>query len=162
MKLVKESISFERYKDPKKALGLDIRELIEEWLKKNNFNSSGLQQNRINYAKQSYIINPDLTIDILFGWSVYLYEAIDELPEYIQFGEILGGSFTLENLGLTSMRGFPKKVNGDFSVRDNKLTSLEYCPEFVFGEFNCGDNTTQFTLDDVKNHCRVRGVIHTK
>ena len=48
MKLVKESISFERYKDPKKALGLDMRELIEEWLEKNNFSSSG-RQNRINY-----------------------------------------------------------------------------------------------------------------
>ena len=158
MKLVKESISFERYKDPKKALGLDIRELIEEWLKKNNFNSSGLQ-NRINYAKQSYIINPDLTIDILFGWSVYLYDAIDELPEYIQFGETFGGSFTLENLGLTTMRGFPKKVNGDFSVSGNKLTSLEYCPEFVRGDFDCSGNIKQFTVVEVKNRSRVLGEI---
>ena len=158
MKLVKESISFERYKDPKKALGLDMRELIEEWLEKNNFSSSG-RQNRINYSMQSYMINPNLTIDILFGWSVYLYEAINELPDYIQFGEIIGGSFTLENLGLTTMRGFPKKVNGDFSVLGNKLTSLEYCPEFVRDDFNCAENTKQFTEIEVKNRCRVNGEI---
>lgn len=61
---------------------------------------------------------------------------------------------------LTNLEGAPREVGGDFwTNRCNKLTSLEGAPEKVGGDFNCDVCGIDFTEDDVKEHCKVSGII---
>ena len=51
-------------------------------------------------------------------------------------------------------------INGSFYCYDNKLTSLEGSPEIVKGNFTCSRNKKKFTKDEVKKHCKVKGIIY--
>ena len=57
----------------------------------------------------------------------------------INFGKITG-NFDCSKLGLTSLKGAPKKVSGEFDCSENQLTSLEGAPQEVGGSFYCYDN----------------------
>lgn len=53
-----------------------------------------------------------------------------QLPDYINFN-ICEGHFTIQRLGLTTLRGCPKIVYGNFNCNDNNLTTLDFFPECV-------------------------------
>jgi hypothetical protein len=60
---------------------------------------------------------------------------------------------------ITSLQGGPEKVGGGFWCWGNKLTSLQGAPKEVGGDFNCSDNKKQFTKEDVKKVCKIKGNI---
>ena len=71
--------------------------------------------------------------------------------------EILGDFNCLDNQ-LTSLKGAPKKV-GYFDCSYNKLTSLEGVPREVGGFFRYVSDNVQFTEEDVRKVCKVKGEI---
>jgi hypothetical protein len=60
---------------------------------------------------------------------------------------------------LTSLEGAPKEVGGNFYCPNNQLTSLEGAPKEVGGSFWCYNNRKQFTIEDVRKVCKVKGNI---
>ena len=71
----------------------------------------------------------------------------------------VGGGFYCGHNQLISLEGCPQEVRGYFSCTYNKLTSLEGCPQEVRGNFYCYDNSGNFTEDDVRQYCNVKGKI---
>ena len=67
------------------------------------------------------------------------------------------GDFFCQGNNLTSLEGCPKIVEGTFNCGHNNLTSLEGCPEIVKGSFWCENqkNGHKFTVEEVRNHCKV-------
>lgn len=148
----------------KRQAGMDMRTKIEAWLKEYNI--------------RNYTINDDLTIDVK-GHVVLEGYTEKHLPDYIQFGKVVGfftinESPNLETLkgcpkevgidfycynckNLESLKGSPKIVGGNFSCRKcSKLESLENCPKEVGRDFVCSNCGKQFTEDDVKKVCKVK------
>ena len=139
------------------------RELIESWLKEYNI--------------KNYTINDDFTIDV-DGNVNLIRKNLTEFPDYIQF-DIVNDSFDCSENKLTSLRGCPKEVGGDFICSRNNLTSLEGAPKEVGGfdcsfnkltslrgvpkevggDFYCSNNKVQFTEEDVRKVCNVKGKI---
>lgn len=76
--------------------------------------------------------------------------------------EKVGERFSCTNNKLTSLRGVPEKVGGEFDCSYNKLTTLKGAPKYVGGEFWCSDNFTEFTEEDVRKVCDVRGGVYTQ
>ena len=76
------------------------------------------------------------------------------IPEYVS------GDFSCSYNKLTSLEGAPEYVGGDFYCIDNDLTSLRGAPEYVKGDFYCLSNSTQFTREDVRKVCDVKGKIY--
>ena len=157
MKLVKESISFQRGIDPKETLGIGQKYLIEKWLEEMKI--------------KDYIIRDDMTIDV--GAVELRDKGIVMLPEYIKFNRV--GEFQIRRNKLISLRGSPEYVEtffvcdnnqltslkyspkecGYFSCTGNLLTSLEGCPKIVHNDFWCEDNSKQFTIQEVLQYCKV-------
>ena len=77
----------------------------------------------------------------------------NDIPKYIS------GDFSCSNNKLTSLQYAPKYVGGDFFCDYNKLTSLQYAPKYVGGDFFCSNNTKQFTKEEVRAVCNVKGNI---
>lgn len=71
----------------------------------------------------------------------------------------IGGDFFCNDNKLTSLEGAPKQIDGDFNCRDNNLTSLEGAPKQV-DNFFCQNNDKQFTEDEVRAVCDVKGFIY--
>ena len=46
------------------------------------------------------------------------------------------------------------------TAHTNKLETLKYCPKIVKGNFDCEDNSKQFTIEEVKEKCKVGDYIH--
>ena len=165
MKTLNESI-LSRSSHGAKGFEAQRRGLIEDWLKEHGI--------------RNYTINKDLTINV--NGNVYL-SAIDlkEFPEYIQFGvvrgdfvcrinyltslrgvpRIVGGNFDCADNELTSLEGAPKEVGGYFDCSHNKLTTLKEAPENV-ASFYCSNNKVQFTEEDVRKVCKVKGKVIVK
>ena len=122
--LVRESISFQRNRDPKQALGVGVRVLIEEWLEE--------------MSVTNYVINDDLTIDV--NGEVYLdNKDLITFPEYIKFRNV-SGYFYCDYNQLTSLEGCPSTVGGSFLCGNNKKRFSEkevrkYCK--VNGNISC-------------------------
>jgi len=146
MKLVKESISFQRGVDPKNILGIGKRHLIEEWIKKWK-----------DEAKtKSYTINSDLSIDV-DSFHIFAVE-MGNFPEYIQFNRS-ENHFSIQRAGITTLRGCPVWVGGIFSYSENLLTSLEFCPKYIENTFYCYDNKVKFTQCNIPKGCIIKGDI---
>jgi hypothetical protein len=60
---------------------------------------------------------------------------------------------------LTSLEGAPETVGGDFYCGYNKLTSLVGVPKYVGGIFVCNDNPGNFTEEQVRAVCDVKGEV---
>jgi len=73
--------------------------------------------------------------------------------------EKVGGSFLCYYNSLTSLKGAPEKVGGDFYCSNNSLTSLEGAPKEVGRDFYCSNNTVNFTEEQVRAVCDVKGRI---
>jgi len=169
MKLVSESLNelykFEKKSDPLVSLGIGKKALITSWLD---------EMNIVNY-----IINDDLTIDVK-GY-VYLDDkGLDKFPDYIKFGKVGGyfycsnnqlvslegcpssvsGYFSCSNNQLVSLEGCPSSVGGGFYCYNNQLVSLEGCPVSVGGWFDCRNNKKQFSREEVKKVCKVKGNVY--
>ena len=72
----------------------------------------------------------------------------------------VGGGFICSGNKLTSLQGSPKKVGGNFYCNSNNLTSLQGGPKEVGGNFNCNSNSKQFTQQQVRKYCNVKGWIY--
>jgi hypothetical protein len=72
----------------------------------------------------------------------------------------VGGHFYCHNNQLTSLEGCPKEVGGHFSCSYNQLTSLEGCPKEVGRDFCCHNNKKEFSKEEVKRVCKVKGIIY--
>jgi len=105
---------FSEESDPIQDMGIGIKPLIENWLKK--------------YDIKHYKINDDLTITV--HGDLYLNEKMESLPYYINFYKVFG-NVDLVGLGLTTLKGCPQYISGYFSCHENLLTSLEGGPKKV-------------------------------
>ena len=109
------------------------------------------------------------------------WKTMTRLP--IRFGEV-GGWFdcsgctsltTLEGVpntvdgnfccsgctSITSLEGAPNTVGGYFSCSYcTSLTSLEGVPNTVGSDFYCRNTGRKFTIEEVRNHCKVKGDIY--
>lgn len=84
----------------------------------------------------------------------------EQLPDYIQFGEIIGGNFLCAYSKLTTAKGFPRKVGRTFDCSFSKLTSLDGMPEIVDRDFICLD--MPFTEEQIKaSKIKVTGKIYS-
>lgn len=91
------------------------------------------------YGVKNYTINDDYTIDVN-GYVNLVGRDLTEIPEYIQFGVVIG-DFNCYNNQLTSLKGCPKEVRlGNFLCHHNQLTSLEGAPKEVGRFFQCSFN----------------------
>jgi hypothetical protein len=88
--------------------------------------------------------------------------------EYVKNGKLnfqveikeVGGDFSCDYNNLSSLEGAPEKVGGDFYCSHNNLSSLEGCPKYVGGDFNIRNNTKEFTEEDVRAVCNVKGKVY--
>ena len=108
---------------------------IEEWIKKElNISTSDYQLDWIpnnGGKKPIYEINVN-------GRDVNLNDyRYEQLPDYIQFGEIVGGNFLCAYSKLTTAKGFPRVVGRTFDCSFSQLTSLDGMPKIVNRDFIC-------------------------
>ena len=61
----------------------------------------------------------------------------EQLPDYIQFGEIVGGNFLCAYSKLTTAKGFPRMVGLTFDCSFSQLTSLDGMPKTVDRDLIC-------------------------
>jgi hypothetical protein len=149
--LVNESISFERGGDPKKVLSIGVEHLIEKWLNENIWDYT--------LSRTKYIINPDMTIDMLTGCDLRQNSSKIIIPEYIKFRKI-NGFFTFPGRGVESLIGWsPEIVEESYHCNDNLLISLDGCPKIVYGDFTCQRNKKRFSKKYVRSKCDVQGII---
>jgi hypothetical protein len=85
---------------------------------------------------------------------------LTELPEILK-DITVGGSFYCYNNRLTSLEGSPKTVGGSFGCNNNLLTSLINAPTSVTGDFACYNNPGNFTEEQVRAVCDVKGTVYT-
>jgi len=90
----------------------------------------------IEYGIDDYTINPDGTVDVDGGVSLY-GRGLTKLP--LKFGYV-SGYFDCRRNQLTSLEGAPIEVGGDFSCNTNHLKSLEGGPQRVSRSFQCNEN----------------------
>lgn len=112
-----------------------FKKQIEDWItKKLNLSTSDYQLDWIpnnGGKKPIYEINVN-------GRDVNLNDyRYEQLPDYIQFGEIVGGNFLCAYSKLTTAKGFPRVVGRTFDCSFSQLTSLDGMPETVDRDFIC-------------------------
>jgi len=106
MKIVRESIEFERGLEPKQALSLGKRALIKKWF------------DDLGYGPDKYIINADLSVEVRV--SLYLYGTkITLLPDNLSVGEDL----YLTGSNITSLPD-NLSVEGSLYLAGTQITSL--------------------------------------
>lgn len=152
MKIIRESISFERGKGTKRSIGIGLREKIFNFLDPLTYDGSGKPY--YNKSLWHYEINDDLTITTFgfldFRHNEFVYKH-GRLPDYIKFKEhrkAPGSSF--EKFGkiaptnsyvsfaqswLNSLEGMPIRIEGSFAINHNDLKSLKGPTEEVVGDF---------------------------
>ena len=106
---------------------------------------------------KNYTINPKGEIDV-DGFVELDNKNFKELP--YKFGRV-DGYFSLGSCkNLTSLKNCPDDVNGLFScIFCSKLDSLEGCPKKVESDFYCFGCKRDFTKEEVKSLCKVKGKI---
>lgn len=70
------------------------------------------------------------------------------------------GNVSLNDKSLTSIPVQFGQVTGSFYCSHNRLTSLEGAPKEIGGSFTCRNNKKQFTEDDIRRVCNVRGRVY--
>ena len=70
------------------------------------------------------------------------------------------GDVDLSNMNLDKIPVKFNLVGGYFYCSNNNLTSLEGCPKEVGGDFYCSYNKKQFTEEEVRSVCNVKGDIY--
>lgn len=108
---------------------------IEDWITKElNLSSNDYDLVEIpNHGRKEPIYEINVN-----GQDVNLNDYPNEqLPDYIQFGEIVGGNFLCAYSKLTSAKGFPRMVGLTFDCSFSQLTSLDGMPKTVDRDFIC-------------------------
>ena len=106
---------------------------------------------------KNYTINSKDEIDVDGGVNLD-NKDFEELP--YKFGTVKGW-FSLERCKkLTSLKNHPNKVWLSFSCSGcKKLDSLKGCPKEVGGSFWCRRCKREFTEEEVKSLCKVKGSV---
>jgi hypothetical protein len=155
MKIIRENIqlNFERGQDPKQSMGLGKLKLIQDWM------------DGFGIGVKNYKVNPDYTI--FTDMDVICMSRPDDFPsngfpggrfpEYIRFHTT--GSFDVDDCGLVSLIGCPKRVEGYFSCQMNPLKDLVGFPEFVEKDVYCMGNNIEVTEAQIKEICGGYGKI---
>ena len=96
------------------------------------------------------------------GGSLYCYNCL-ELKSLGDCPVEVGEDFYCSGCPkLKSLEGCSQKVGGNFECSGcSKLESLENCPKEVGGDFYCECCGIQFTENDIKKICKVKGKILT-
>lgn len=153
---VEESQNFERGIDPKEAMGIGKVKLINDWMG---------QVITIDHSKaapigiKNYKINKDFSIDT--DLDVIAVERPElfpngRFPDYIRFNS--SGSFDIDDCGIVSLVGCPKKVNGYFSCQMNEITNLKGFPKEVREVVYCFGNEARFTKEEIMEVCVAGGI----
>ena len=87
------------------------------------------------------------------------YCNYNKLTSLIGAPQSVGGNFNCDNNQLTSLEGAPESIGGGFYCHNNQLTSLDNAPKSVSGDFACYNNLVEFTEEQVKEVCNVKGNI---
>ena len=140
--IVRENINFERGLDPKEAIGIGKAKLIQDWL------------DEVHIGVRNYKLNSDFTIDS--DLDVIAVERPElfpngRFPDYIRFNS--SGSFDIDDCGIVSLVGCPKKVKGYFSCQMNKITDLKGFPKEVRECVYCFGNKAEFTEAEIRKVC---------
>jgi hypothetical protein len=140
--IVRENINFERGLDPKEAIGNGKAKLIQDWL------------DEVHIGVRNYKLNSDFTIDT--DLDVIAVERPElfpngRFPDYIRFNS--SGSFDIDDCGIVSLVGCPKKVKGYFSCQMNKITDLKGFPKEVRECVYCFGNKAEFTEAEIRKVC---------
>jgi len=140
--IVRENINFERGLDPKEAIGIGKAKLIQGWL------------DEVHIGVRNYKLNSDFTIDT--DLDVIAVERPElfpngRFPDYIRFNS--SGSFDIDDCGIVSLVGCPKKVNGYFSCQMNEITDLKGFPKEVRECVYCFGNKAEFTEAEIRKVC---------
>jgi len=145
--IVRENINFERGLDPKEAIGIGKAKLIQDWL------------DEVHIGVRNYKLNSDFTIDT--DLDVIAVERPElfpngRFPDYIRFNS--SGSFDIDDCGIVSLVGCPKKVNGYFSCQMNEITNLKGFPKEVREVVYCFGNEARFTKEEIMEVCVAGGI----
>ena len=145
--IVRENINFERGLDPKEAIGIGKAKLIQDWL------------DEVHIGVRNYKLNSDFTIDT--DLDVIAVERPElfpngRFPDYIRFNS--SGSFDIDDCGIVSLVGCPKKVKGYFSCQMNKITDLKGFPKEVRECVYCFGNEARFTKEEIMEVCVAGGI----
>jgi len=84
---------------------------------------------------------------------------LTELPVILK-DITVGADFDCSNNKLTSLINAPKFVGGNFNCSYNELTSLEGASTNVGGGFYCRNNPVEFTEQQVRAVCDVKGKVY--
>ncbi len=138
-----------------------------------NGSKGNLSLNKVGLTKLPDILK-DITVGESFDCSYNNLTSLENCPKTV------GGNFGCGFNNLTSLEGAPSSVGEDFDCNDNHLTSLEFAPKtvgrnfdcsynyltslagapkIVDKDFHCRNNTLQFTKDQVRAVCDVKGKI---
>jgi|ERR1035437_115200 hypothetical protein len=86
--------------------------------------------------------------------------SLNKLPR-ILFNKVTG-YFSCAFNNITSLEYSPKEIGQGFHVNSNKIESLEGCPKRIKKYFFINNNTKDFTIEEIKEHCKVEGDIVVK
>ena len=109
----------------------------------------------LNLRSMNLTVLPEILKDISVAGSFFC--GNNKLTSLINAPKTVGGNFYCNFNKLTSLQGAPKTVGGDFVCDFNKLTSLDGAPKSVGGYFYCTSNTVEFTVEQVRALCDVKG-----
>jgi hypothetical protein len=100
----------------------------------------------------------DKPVKVWYGNLMLAYLDIDSLEGC---PEIVIGNCNLCGNYLHDLKGGPKEVTGYFACNNN-LKSLKGCPKYVGDDFCCIGNYTEFTEEQVRTLCNVKGDVHVR
>jgi hypothetical protein len=118
-----------------------------------NGSKGDLRLNKVGLTKLPDIIK-DITVGGTFSCSYNNLTSLAGAPKTV------GRHFYCGHNKLTSLEGAPKYVSNDFLCNNNLLTSLEGAPKSIGGDFYCTDNPVQFTEEQVRAVCDVKGRVY--
>ena len=83
---------------------------------------------------------------------------LNKLPDILKNVNV-GGPFNCSVNNLTTLENAPKSVDESFYSSGNELTSLVGAPKYVGGIFVCNNNPGNFTEEQVRAVCDVKGEV---
>ena len=137
--IVRESIHFERGKDPKQAMSIGFAAKIKDWMD--------------DYEIKKYRINEDYTIDT-FGHVDLNCMGLYKLPDYIKFNRA-HDEFWINWNNLHNLIGCPKICDSNFFINGNPLKSLEGLPQKI-GQSLTISKVCGFSEKEIRKICEVR------
>ena len=125
-----------------------VERLIKQYIRNGSRNELDLSDYGLTKLPE---ILKNVDVERYFICSVNKLTTLENSPKTV------GGSFYCGNNQLISLKGAPTYVGGEFGCGNNKLTSLDGAPKSVGGYFYCTSNTVEFTVEQVRALCDVKG-----